>query len=97
MRILFAVDDQLEPQRKKRGRNRAAKAVTKMRLSHYCPREHVDTHQSTKVDTNSKKAQRTSRPAVKGNVSCAGEGGVIAKPPIVAIASLRRFVLVLID
>jgi hypothetical protein len=30
------------------------------------------------------------RPAVKGNVSCAGEGAVSARPLIVAIASLRR-------
>jgi hypothetical protein len=34
---------------------------------------------------NSKKAQRTSRPAEKGNVSCAGEGAIIATPLIVAI------------
>jgi hypothetical protein len=34
---------------------------------------------------NSKKAQRMSRPAVKGNVSCAGEGAIIARPLIVAL------------
>ena len=30
----------------------------------------------------------------KGNVSCAGAGAIIARPPIVAIASLRRFATV---
>jgi hypothetical protein len=37
------------------------------------------------------KVQRMSRPAVKGNVSCAGEGAITARPLLVAFASLRRF------
>jgi hypothetical protein len=53
--MAFAVDDELEPKRKKRLRSCAAKAATKTRLRHYCPRERDDTHQGTEVDANSKK------------------------------------------